>query len=273
MKYIKNPVLRFVMIVLILSSAVILTACGSPKMVPDKTIEWAVEDYIKEHFSWLGLSPTYTYTVSHLPDSSTKSDTVHLDLSLTDPHFVGNTSYDATYIYDKSSGLWSVSRGGEWAPVTIDRYTNVSISKETVSQALSKNGFTLLESDFEVLSDDVLAANSLPSGGRVTSAWSNLGDKLSLISVVTDSADSAREAFSLVIDMEGLTSYSQHMDIKTKTGSNYEITQVDGMEEGTYVKGYLGYIDNGAFMFAASSEYDIGESFDKAMAEIGIFFE
>ena len=109
---------------------------------PDKTLDGVVEDYVKDHFGHLGLSPSYSYTVSHSPDAPTGTDTVHLVLSLKDPHFIGSATYDGTFVYDRYKKLWSALRGSAWTPVSVERYTHVSISKDSVDQAFRKNGLS-----------------------------------------------------------------------------------------------------------------------------------
>ena len=97
-----------------------LAACGAPKQVPDQTIAWAVEDYLKE--CGYGTASESSYEAIHSYDDSTKTDTVDIALSAEFPTASISTSCKATYQYDKSSGLWSVIRGGEWTPVLVSSY-------------------------------------------------------------------------------------------------------------------------------------------------------
>ena len=119
------------------------------------------------------------------------------------------------------------------------------------------------------------AADLLPEGGKVTSAWDYTGDELVLLSVTTDNTETARGLVSAVRDLADLEDFfPPSVDIVTKAGANYELSMVDGYAEGAYGKGYMGYIDNNVFLMMAAKDYeDIREPFDRAMAEIGIFFE
>ena len=106
-------------------------------------------------------------------------------------------------------------------------------------------------------------------------SWDYTGDELVLLSVTTDNTETARELVSAVRNLADLEDYyPPAVDIVTKAGANYELSMVDGYVEGAYGKGYMGYIDNNAFLMIAAKDYDdIRESFDRAMAEIGVFFE
>ena len=58
MKTARESIFRIALIVLLFSAAFLLTACGSARKVPDKTLDGVVEDYVKDHFGHLGLSPS-----------------------------------------------------------------------------------------------------------------------------------------------------------------------------------------------------------------------
>ena len=275
MKRARKSICRIAFVVLLLSAAFLLTACGSARKVPDKTLDGVVEDYVKNHFGRLGLSPSCSYTVSHSPDAPTGTDAVHLVLSLKDPHFIGSATYDGTFVYDRYKKLWSALRGSTWTPVSVERYTHVSISKDSVDQAFRKNGFSMEAGDYIVFPAEDFAADLLPEGGKVTSAWDYVGDELILLSVTTDNTEKARGLVSAVRDLADLEDFfPAAVEIVTKAGANYELSRVDGYVEGAYGKGYMGYIDNDAFLMMAAKDYeDIREPFDRAIAEIGIFFE
>ena len=274
-RYKRESICRIAFVVLLFSAAFLLTACGSAKKVPDKTLDGVVEDYVKDHFGHLGLSPSYSYTVSHSPDTPTGTDAVHLVLSLKDPHFIGSATFDATFVYDRYKKLWSALRGAAWTPVSVERYTHVSISKDSVDQAFRRNGFPMEADNYVVFHTEDFAADLLPEGGKVTSAWDYVGDELILLSVTTDNIETARGLVNAVRDLADLEDYyPSAVDIVTKAGANYELSMVDGYVEGAYGKGYMGYIDNNVFLMIAAKDYDdIREPFDRAMAEIGVFFE
>lgn len=115
----KRPIFLTIILCLFL---LFLTGCGAPQAVPDKTIEWLIDDYLKEYSYYGGEYTDYDADVKHDPDRETKTDTVTIDMTITYPHLVAETSYEATYRYDKSKETWDVIRGGEWAPIHVKNY-------------------------------------------------------------------------------------------------------------------------------------------------------
>lgn len=115
-----------------------LAACsGGEQTVPSQMLDWAVEDYLE------GTAPEgYTDRVceaAHVPDRSTHTDAVTLDLTITYPHCTARTSYEAIYQYDKSADLWSVLRGGDWSPLLADS-VYIPLSSEAWGPALEALG-------------------------------------------------------------------------------------------------------------------------------------
>ena len=97
-----------------------LTSCSAPKEVPEQTIAWVVEDYLQG--SGLGAVAESSYEVTHTPDESTKTDTVHIALDAAFERASLSSSYAATYQYNKASDLWTLIRGGQWQTETVDSY-------------------------------------------------------------------------------------------------------------------------------------------------------
>ena len=116
-----------------------LAACGAPKQVPDQTIAWAVEDYLKE--CGYGTASESSYEAIHSYDDSTKTDTVDIALSAEFPTASISTSCKATYQYDKSSGLWSVIRGGDWEPVLVNTY-RLMVSPQSLLRTIKERDDT-----------------------------------------------------------------------------------------------------------------------------------
>ena len=116
-----------------------LAACGAPKQVPDQTIAWAVEDYLKG--CGYGTVTESSYEASHNYDDATKTDTVDIALMAVFPNASFKTSCQATYQYDKSSGLWSVVRGGEWAPVSVNSY-RLTVSPRSILKTIKETDAT-----------------------------------------------------------------------------------------------------------------------------------
>ena len=79
-----------------------------------------VEDYLQG--SGLGAVSESSYEVTHTPDESTKTDTVHIALDAAFERASLSSSYAATYQYNKASDLWTLIRGGQWQTETVDSY-------------------------------------------------------------------------------------------------------------------------------------------------------
>lgn len=269
------------MLIVILAALLLLSACGAPKTVPDKTIEWAVEDFMKSTFEPLGLNPGCTYSVAHTADSATKSDTIHIDLALDDTHFNGTSSYDATYVYDKSSGLWSVARGGEWSGVTIDQYKNVDLKKDTVIGAFEKNGFVIeRESIIEGTQED-MSPDYLPEGVICNSAWTYIpsSDDLILVQLLLEGENAGAKTYDAIREeLKGLfqdeIAYGSEIEENQVKGNNYEITIMHAIQDGMVINARYGYVENDIIVFAMFKELETIANSDKwmnkTMADLGL---
>lgn len=105
------------------------TGFSMQRTVPDKTLEWVVEDYLDWNRYLGGVYTDYNYVITHDPDKATNTDTVQIHLSITYPHVTAASVYSATYQYDKSSDLWDVLRGGHWGSTDILTYDLTSSSR------------------------------------------------------------------------------------------------------------------------------------------------
>ena len=120
-----------------------ITGCGPQKTVPDKTLEWEVEEYLKANKYLGGAYTNYDYSVVHSPDKSTNTDTVQINLSVTYPHIVTSSIFNATYQYNRSSDLWSVLRGGNWDAPNVLSY-DITESARIWQQSFESAGWTVM---------------------------------------------------------------------------------------------------------------------------------
>ena len=129
----------------LLMFVLLLTACGAPKEVPEQMIVWTVEDYLKE--CGYGTVTDHSYEVTHSPEESTKTDTVHIALEATCERASLSTSYDATYQYNKASDLWTVIRGGEWQSASIASYRLDYSPKPLLSVMIKQDRYAEIETE------------------------------------------------------------------------------------------------------------------------------
>ena len=105
---------RHFLLILLLSFIVMtIVGCGTQLTVPETTLKWVVSDYIDGN-QLDGPCLKSSYQVTHEPDRKTNSDTVQVYLTMEFQHVTAVSTYEATYQYDKSSGLWTLYRGGLW---------------------------------------------------------------------------------------------------------------------------------------------------------------
>lgn len=104
---------RFLLIVFLSFIIMTIVGCGAQQTVPEKTLEWVVSDYIDKN-QLDGPCLESSYQVTHDPDRKTNSDSVRVYLTMNCQHVTATSTYEATYQYDKSSGLWTLCRGGLW---------------------------------------------------------------------------------------------------------------------------------------------------------------
>lgn len=134
----KSKILLFATVLFML----FIAGCGSQKTVPDKMLEWEVEEYLKSNKYLGGAYTNYDYSVVHSPDKSTNTDTVQINLSITYPHNVTSSIFSATYQYDRSSDLWSVLRGGNWDAPNVLSY-DITESARIWQQSFESAGWTV----------------------------------------------------------------------------------------------------------------------------------
>ena len=108
-------------------------------------IVWTVEDYLKE--CGYGTVTDHSYEVTHSPEESTKTDTVHIALEATCERASLSTTYDATYQYNKASDLWTVIRGGEWQSASIASYRLDYSPKPLLSVMLKRDRRAEIETE------------------------------------------------------------------------------------------------------------------------------
>lgn len=128
---------------------------GLVKTVPEKTLEWVVDDYLDWNQYIGGKYTDYQYKITHDPDKSTNTDTVTIDLTITYPHVTASSNYEMTYQYDKSRDLWEELRGPGWDVLHIDTY-DITSSSRLWMQAFESEGW-----EFELKAEGSSFAESL----------------------------------------------------------------------------------------------------------------
>ena len=133
----KISIIGLALILLICS----MGGCSGKMAVPDRILEWAVEDYLQSS-RYLDRNYTECKTnTSHSFDSETKTDTVKIELILEYPRYVSGAVYNAVYQYDKSEDQWNCIRGGVWEQghsISV----RISDSMNEWTAELKKNGLT-----------------------------------------------------------------------------------------------------------------------------------
>lgn len=168
----KKPIILITALSLLL---LCMTGCGAAKTVPDKTIEWEIEDYLKSAPTMGGAYTDYSSEVKHDPDHDTKTDTVSVELTITYPHCIAGVTYEATYQYDKASDLWTVIRGGKWETFHVNRY-DIAASCKLWLNEMNRVGFnstTMLQGKDEM--SNVIADDYPELGDLVIDGWNNEG--------------------------------------------------------------------------------------------------
>lgn len=116
-----------------------LSGCGKAKTVPDKTIEWVVEDFLNWNSDRGGLYTDYSYTVSHDPDKNTNTDTIIVNLTVWYPHQMCRSEYRGTYQYNRASDNWGLSRDGYWDELMVWSF-DISDSEQEWLNSLEYQG-------------------------------------------------------------------------------------------------------------------------------------
>lgn len=103
-----------------------LSGCGESagKGVPDRTAEMVVLDYFDEFDIWPDEYDSYSFTVSHNYDKSSKTDAAVIHLTLQHPYATETTYIPVWYAYNKSSDQWTLARKGEWSESAFSYYTS-----------------------------------------------------------------------------------------------------------------------------------------------------
>ncbi len=268
-------------LILVLLLAVMVTclsACGAEKTIPEKTVEWAIEDFIKGQYGSLENAPQYSYVVNHSPDSSTKSDTIHVDLTLNDPHYTAVSAYDATYVYDKGSELWTLQRGGDWSSL---KTTNMNISsdsqiwKDVWENTVNDSDYSSLEALFstfdEEKSNEIIKRNYEIESGELFWAFHQTPISGSFY-VVGNQEDAERLLEQILPELMLSKSDSSSLEtrlVNTIEGNNFKVYVLDGtfkMKATDYLPAmqhkvfyYLTRIDNNVFTTSVSL-YDDNQS-------------
>ena len=125
MKKMRRIAIVFMLVAVLLSGCVKLE---TTRTVPEKMLEWAIEDYFKAHLEQDGDTPTYEYEIQHDPDKETKTDAVSIKLTVTyATSFISSytsvTNYNAVYHYDQQADDWSLIRGGQWSREEVKSYS------------------------------------------------------------------------------------------------------------------------------------------------------
>lgn len=210
-----------------------LSACGSTKTVPDKTIQWVIDDYLKTNEYYGGVYTDYQTEITHDPDSETKTDTVKIKLSITYPHLTASTKYEATYQYDKSSDLWNLIRGGDWESLYVEKYDMTS-SFKLWSEAIQSAGFEVEDKaeGREIVSNLVEDSFSEELSTSVKDGW--------YIEAWSNSAWSSVEI--LCITMNGKSEADSIYEvIRGQFKNELELLEYDGISGGNYT--YSRYTD------------------------------
>ena len=137
---------RWLYFLLILAMPVCLTGCSQKNQkVPDRILEWQVEDYLK--YNRINYNDTYTkydMQTSHSYDKQTKTDTVRIKLSVYYPRYVALSSYEGTYKYNKDKEEWEFLRGNQWGDLQVESFT-MSDAKDDWKLAMRQAGFRHVE--------------------------------------------------------------------------------------------------------------------------------
>ena len=130
---------KILALVLCLTALVMLPgfSFSAEKQVPDKSLEWAVEDYLEG--LELGEPENTEVEIEHDLDEPTHTDTVTIHVSAEYPGLTATSSCVTTYEYNKATDLWSVIRGGKWEPLRVTEY-RLSIDTEECMEALERLG-------------------------------------------------------------------------------------------------------------------------------------
>lgn len=105
---------RRLCILLLLFTAIILTACGNKvKEVPESEIQDVVDDYFYEN-TMVGYI-AHDYSAIHNWDSETKTDTVQIKAITEYEYGYLVAECECKYQYDRSSDLWNLKRIGHWS--------------------------------------------------------------------------------------------------------------------------------------------------------------
>jgi hypothetical protein len=139
--------------------------------VPEKMIQWEIDDYLEEFSDFGGAYTDYTVSITHDPDKETKTDTVSIDLTITYPSSIANNQWQITYQYDKSKETWDVLRTSGWEPPRVKQY----FIKETFqewSDAYYKTDFGFEHGDDEIVEEigDIMEIIIDPDG-QIRDAW------------------------------------------------------------------------------------------------------
>ena len=209
----------------LLMFALLLTACGTPKEVPEQMIVWTVEDYLKE--SGYGTVTEHSYEVTHSPDESTKTDTVHIALEATCERASLSTSYDATYQYNKASDLWTVIRGGEWQSASIASYRLDYSPKPLLSVMIKQDRYA------EIETEPIYIWGSIPETEPVD-YWHIDSANSDIYYLETIDADSAYDFFlticSMLVDLpDGVTEEAN------AAGENYHYLRYSESDRGAFL--------------------------------------
>ena len=102
-----------------------LSACGSPPNVsgvPDRVAELVVLDYFDEHEMEKEDYNSYSFEVTHDYDRGSNSDAAVINLRIEYNYASECMSIPVWYTYDRASGLWSLTRQGNWSEPVANYY-------------------------------------------------------------------------------------------------------------------------------------------------------
>ena len=105
---------KLILIAMLIAILVLQAGCGNEMTVPDKTLEWVITDRVADNELY-GECIDYQSKITHSPDKASNTDTVQILLTCNYQHLTVQYLFDATYQYNKSTDLWSIIRGGDWA--------------------------------------------------------------------------------------------------------------------------------------------------------------
>ncbi len=110
---------KLLLAVLLLFFCLLFAGCGSEKTVPEQTTNQIVDDYLIRFGTFAGTHTSYQAVINHNPEGREKTDVITIELTISFPHIVTASSYEATYRYDGSRKVWDLVNGGSWSPIRI----------------------------------------------------------------------------------------------------------------------------------------------------------